>query len=331
MPVWTPTDWLQDTEQVGRFAERLRADRMTRRQFLALLSALGTAAAAACGTTPTATVAPATSPSSAPSTGASVAAAATPTTAAATTAVAPSPSARAGTAAPLTLSDWPAKIAVPTDQGGNQTFISSVPDDPSSFDYNKDLYAAGSPAIWQGLLRYDPDFQFCAADAESFEVKNGGALYIFKISTKAHFNNGDLVTAQTYIDSWSRHLDPATAASYAGFLLDIKNAESFNSGKGAKATDLGLRAIDAQTLEVILERPAGYFPILAAYTAVPAHFPSIQKFGDKWTEPGVTGAPIISNGPWVLTKREWGKQFTPERDEKHTACWEFPGTASYSA
>ncbi len=186
------------------------------------------------------------------------------------------------------------------------------------FDHNKDLYAAGSAAIWQGLLRYDPDFQLCAADAESYEVRNGGALYIFKISPKAHFNNGDPVTAQTYIDSWARQIDPATVAAYAGFLLDIKNAESFNSGKGAKAADLGLRAIDAQTLEVTLERPAGYFPILAAYTAaVPSHAPSIQKFGDKWTEPGITGAPIISNGPWILTKWERGKQFTLERYDKY--------------
>ena len=67
-----------------------------------------------------------------------------------------------------------------------------------------------------------------------------------------------------------------------------------------------------------LERPAGYFPILAAYTAaVPSHKPSIEKFGDKWTEPSVTGAPIVSNGIFVLTKWERGKRFTLERNDKY--------------
>ncbi len=133
--------------------------------------------------------------------------------------------------------------------------------------------------------------------------------YIYKLNPAAVFSNGDPITAQTYIDSWSRQIDPATAASYAGFLLDIKNAESFNTKKGATAKDLGLKAIDATTLEVTLERPAGYFPILSAYVAaVPSHKPSVDKFGDKWTEPSVTGAPIVTNGMFTLTKWERGKR-----------------------
>jgi ABC-type oligopeptide transport system substrate-binding subunit len=167
---------------------------------------------------------------------------------------------------------------------------------PSSFDYNKDLYAAASAIIWQGLLRFDPTLRSARRTPRATR-RQAGAQYTFKLNPKAVFSNGDPITAQTYIDSWTRQLDPATAAAYAGFLLDIKNAESFNTNKGAKAADLGLRAVDPQTLEVTLERPAGYFPILVAYlAAVPSHKPSVDKFGEKWTEPSVTGAPIVSNG-----------------------------------
>ena len=339
-----PTDWLNDPEQVKRFEQRMRAGRMPRRQFLAMMGALGGAAAlAACGATdptpttaPVASVAPSaaasarpsTAASAAPSTAASAAPSAAASAAPSTGAVATRPSGTAasgtpaaGGAAPSTaLSTWPANIAAPTDLAADQTFNTFVSNDPSSFDYNKDLYAAGSTSIWQGLLRYDPDFKLCAADADSYSVAQAGAQYTFKLNPKAVFSNGDPITAQTYIDSWTRQLDPDTAAAYAGFLTDIKNAESFNTKKGAKASDLGLKAVDPQTLEVTLERPAGYFPILAAYVAAyPSHKPSVEKFGDKWTEPSVTGAPIVSNGPFVLTKWERGKSFTLVQNDKYAA------------
>ena len=337
----TPTDWLNDPEQVKRFEERMRAARMPRRAFLGMMGALGGAAAlAACGASETPTSAPAASvaPSSAapsaaasarPSTAASAAPSAAPSagavatrtgTAAAGGAVATrvGTAAAGGAASGTTLSTWPANIPAPTDLATDQTFNGYVDNDPSSFDFNKDLYAAGSATIWQGLLRFDPDFKICAGDAESFTVGQAGAQYTFKLNPKAVFSNGDPITAQTYIDSWTRQLDPATAAAYAGFLLDIKNAESFNTNKGAKPADLGLRAVDPQTLEVTLERPAGYFPILVAYlAAVPSHKPSVDKFGEKWTEPSVTGAPIVSNGIFVLTKWERGKGYTLVQNERY--------------
>ncbi len=42
-----PTDWLNDPEQVKLFEQRMRAGRMPRRQFMALMGTLGAAAAAA--------------------------------------------------------------------------------------------------------------------------------------------------------------------------------------------------------------------------------------------------------------------------------------------
>ncbi|HEY8599848.1 MAG TPA: peptide ABC transporter substrate-binding protein, partial [Thermomicrobiales bacterium] len=331
----TPTDWLNDPEQVKRFEERMKAARMPRRAFLGMMGALGGAAAlAACGASSTPTSAPAAStapaasasarPSTAASTAPSTAASAAPSAAASAAPSTAAVATRTGTAAAggsaggTALSTWPANIPAPTDLATDQTFNSYVDNDPSSFDFNKDLYAAGSVTIWQGLLRFDPDFKLCAGDAESYTVGQAGAQYTFKLNPKAVFSNGDPITAQTYIDAWTRQLDPATAAAYAGFLLDIKNAESFNSSKGATAKDLGLRAVDPQTLEVTLERPAGYFPILVAYTAaVPSHKPSIDKFGDKWTEPSVTGAPIVSNGIFVLTKWDRGKGYTLVQNEKY--------------
>ncbi|MFN8511623.1 MAG: peptide ABC transporter substrate-binding protein [Thermomicrobiales bacterium] len=213
-------------------------------------------------------------------------------------------------------------IATPADMAADQVFNRIVNNDPSDFDINKNLYGGGFSNIYEQLLRYDPDFKLCAGDAVSYTVGDNGAKYTFKMNPAAVWSNGDKIDASTYIYSWARQLDPATAAAYAGFLTDIKNGEKFNTkAAGITAADLGLKAIDATTLEVTLERPAGYFPILAAYkAAVPAHKPSVDKFGDKWTEPSVTGAPVVSNGIFVLTKWERGKSFTCERNEKYAVA-----------
>ena len=66
-----------------------------------------------------------------------------------------------------------------------------------------------------------------------------------------------------------------------------------------------MRAKDDWTLEVTLEGPRGYFPVLAAYlAALPAHRASVEKFGDKWTEAGN----IVCNGPFTLEAWEHNKQ-----------------------
>lgn len=348
MRVPTPTDWLNDPDQVKRFEQRMRAARVPRRQFVAIMSALGGAAAlAACGgATATNTTAPASArpstaaASAAPSTAAGASAAAStapasaaagsarpstaatsagPSTAAASAAAGSGTPAASGGSSMVALKTWPAAGAAPADLATDQTFYRLVNNDPSDMDINKNLYGGGFASIYSPLLRYDPDFGLVAGDAVSVEVKQGGAQYVFKLNPAAVWNNGEKITAETYIYSWTRQLDPATAAAYAGFLTDIKNAEKFNTkAAGVTAADLGLKAIDPQTLEVTLERPAGYFPILAAYSAaVPAHKGSVDKFGDKWTEPSVTGAPIVTNGIFTLTKWERGKSFTVERNETY--------------
>src|SRR5882724_11043201 len=105
------------------------------------------------------------------------------------------------------------------------------------------------------------------------------------------------VSARDFEYSWKRQLNPESKAPYAAFLYDIKNGEAFNKKQITDASQVGVRAKDDWTLEVTLERPRGYFPVLAAYLAAhPGYQRAIEKFGVKWTEPGN----IVCNGPFVL-------------------------------
>jgi oligopeptide transport system substrate-binding protein len=176
--------------------------------------------------------------------------------------------------------------------------------DPSSHDFNKDLYCAGVPALWAGLMKCTANFEPVLYVASKVTSNAEGSVWTFAIRRDSKWSDGGPCTARDFEYSWKRQLDPATAAPYSSFLYDIKNAEAFNKKQVTDPGQVGIRAKDDWTLEVTLEGPRGYFPVLAAYlAAVPGHKASIEKFGDKWTE----AANIVCNGPFVLESWEHNK------------------------
>jgi oligopeptide transport system substrate-binding protein len=195
--------------------------------------------------------------------------------------------------------------------GGGGFAFSQV--DPSSHDFNKDLYCNGVPSLWAGLMKFTADFQAVPYVASKVASNADGSVWTFTIRKDARWSDNGPCTARDFEYSWRRQLDPATKAPYAAFLYDIKNAEAFNKGQLTDAAQVGVRAKDDWTLEVTLEGPRGYFPVLTAYlAALPAHKASVEKHGDKWTEPGN----IVSNGPFVLETWDHGKQMVLKKNPR---------------
>ncbi|MBI2159892.1 MAG: peptide ABC transporter substrate-binding protein [Candidatus Rokubacteria bacterium] len=176
--------------------------------------------------------------------------------------------------------------------------------DPSSHDFNKDLYCGGTPQLWAGLMKFNVNFEAIPYVAEKVAANKDGSVWTFTIRKDSKWSDGGPCTARDFEYSWKRQLDPASAAPYASFLYDIKNGEAFNKKQVTDPGQVGVRAKDDWTLEVTLEGPRGYFPVLAAYlAALPGHRASIEKHGDKWTE----AANIVSNGPFALDAWEHNK------------------------
>src|SRR5262247_2091026 len=176
--------------------------------------------------------------------------------------------------------------------------------DPASHDFNKDLYCSGVPALFAGLMVFTADFVAVPWMASKVEGNKDGSVWTFTIRKDSRWSDNAPVSARDFEYSWKRQLDPASAAPYASFLYDIKNGEAFNKKKITDPKEVGVRAKDDWTLEVTLEGPRGYFPVLAAYlAALPGHKASIEKYGDKWTEAGN----IVCNGPFVLESWEHNK------------------------
>lgn len=105
------------------------------------------------------------------------------------------------------------------------------------------------------------------------------------------------VTADDFVFSWQRAVNPETAAEYAFLFFDIKNAKKINS-KELSVDQLGIKAIDKNTLEVQLENPVPYFVSL---TAFPTFLPINQKyFEEQGKQYGLETNHIIFNGAFQL-------------------------------
>jgi oligopeptide transport system substrate-binding protein len=158
--------------------------------------------------------------------------------------------------------------------------------------------------------------------AEKWDISKDGLTYTFTIrqgipwvrwdgkqvvQVKDDAGNVLNVTAKDFEYAMKRTLDPQTASQYAYvFTSIIKGAAEFNSSKETgdalnKLRDaVGVKATDDSTLVFTLKEPAGYaLSILTLTNGAAQPQLAIEKYGDKWTEPGN----MMSYGPYVIS--EW--------------------------
>jgi oligopeptide transport system substrate-binding protein len=139
--------------------------------------------------------------------------------------------------------------------------------------------------------------------AERWDISDDGLVYTFHLRTEAKWSNGDPVTAADFVFSMERILSPEMASEYAYMLAPIKGAEDYTAGKSKTFSDVGVKALDAHTLQLTLTRPTPYLLALAAHQSwFPVSRATILKFGTAhqrgtaWTRP----ENIVTNGPFTL-------------------------------
>lgn len=167
--------------------------------------------------------------------------------------------------------------------------------------------------MFEGLTVYDPHGKVIPGVAESWKLSDDGTVYTFKLRDAANWSDGTPVTADDFVFAFKRMEDPKEAAEYASILYPIKNAEAINGGK-APVDTLGIKAVDAKTLEVTLERPTPYFiELLAHYAALPVPPAVVKKFGAEWVKPGN----MVCNGAYCLTENIPNDHITSVKNAKY--------------
>lgn len=161
-------------------------------------------------------------------------------------------------------------------------------------------------ALFEGLTTLHPEtMRVEAGVAKEWTLSEDRLRYTFKIDPEARWSNGDSVTAEDFIFSYERILNPALGAPYAYMLYPMAGAEDYNKGISKDFKTVGLHAPNSATLVIDLEAPTPYFlNMLSHNTWWPVHPPTILKHGkstdriSKWTKP----KNFVGNGPFTLKR-----------------------------
>ena len=136
--------------------------------------------------------------------------------------------------------------------------------------------------------------------AESWEVSEDGLTYTFHLNPDAKWSDGEQITAQDFVYSWQRLMDPDTAAPYAFIGEYLKNGLAVEKGE-MDPSQLGVVAQDDTTLVVTLERPTAYFLSMIGAQAqfAPLRQDIVEQYGSDFAADYEKN---VYSGPYVLTK-----------------------------
>jgi oligopeptide transport system substrate-binding protein len=160
-----------------------------------------------------------------------------------------------------------------------------------------------------GLMTHGEDGKPVYGMANSYETDPSGLVWTFHLGDYV-WSDGEPVVANDFVYALRRIQKPEIASQYASLLYVIKNAAKVNTGE-VSPEELGVRAIDAKTLELTLEYPAPYLPgLLTHYTTYPVPQHVVEQYGDAWIQPGN----IVTNGPYKLVYWRTGDQLVSEKN-----------------
>jgi oligopeptide transport system substrate-binding protein len=195
--------------------------------------------------------------------------------------------------------------------------------DPESVDPHKARSVQAGVVlrdIGEGLLGYSPTGELVAGAAKEWSISDDGLVYTFRLREDARWSNGDPLTAQHFVFSFRRLVDPATAAFYSSMIAAVVNAPAIVAGE-KPPSDLGVEAIDDHTFVVTLARPTPYLlSLLTSPSTFPVHPGSIAEHGDAFTRDGN----LLSNGAYKLDSWEPGSVLALSRNEHY---WDNAATA----
>ncbi|MGG4607619.1 peptide ABC transporter substrate-binding protein [Providencia sp. Me31A] len=203
----------------------------------------------------------------------------------------------------LTTSAICADIPVGTILAENQEVTRHLKDEPASLDPAKSVGLTEAQVmrdLFEGLVNQDNHGKAIPGVALNWSTLDN-RVWLFKLRSDARWSNGEPVTAQDFVYSWQRLVSPNTTSPFAWFaaLAGINNAQDIIDGK-LPVEQLGVEAMDAHTLKIILNKPVPYFPSLTAnFSLFPVHRGTVERFGANWIKEGN----LVGNGAFILSDR----------------------------
>jgi ABC-type oligopeptide transport system substrate-binding subunit len=135
----------------------------------------------------------------------------------------------------------------------------------------------------------------------------------------ARWSDGTVITAEDFVYSWRRVVDPKTATpQYAYFLYYVQNGQEINEGK-LSPDRLGVRALDEFTFQIDLRAPTTYLAqltcrsILAPVPRRAIEAARLRSAEASWTEP----AHIITSGAFTLREHRPNERIVVTKNARY--------------
>jgi oligopeptide transport system substrate-binding protein len=169
--------------------------------------------------------------------------------------------------------------------------------------------------LFEGLITYDKANNIIPGMAESWTISSDGKTYTFKLRQGLKWSDGSALTANDFVYSYFRALDPKTTCQNVVMLTDyIKGAAEYYAGSGNRG-DVGITAPDANTLVITLKEPTPfYISILGMWVYSPVKQSVVEQNPDRWT---LSAATYISNGPFKVSDIKLGESVTVVKNENY--------------
>ena len=176
-------------------------------------------------------------------------------------------------------------------------------------------------AVQEGLFRTFTDENGVDvtenAGCESYDVSDDGLTYTFHLREGMKWSDDQPVTAQNYVDSWLRLVNPDLAFSYAFLAYGIVGAEDYCEN-GGKLEDVAVELVDDLTFKATLIAPDPAFikkvGMVCFYPVRKDLIDAAEAAGGNWTNDYTLH---VFNGPFYISDRVLENNMTLKKNEKY--------------
>jgi peptide/nickel transport system substrate-binding protein/oligopeptide transport system substrate-binding protein len=195
---------------------------------------------------------------------------------------------------------WPPDAAPPSQQT-----LTIAGQEVPNFDEEQsaNVNNPGAFAVQEALTRPDNNFHPLPAGATSWSVDKSGLVWTIHLRKGMVWSDGTPITAHDWVYSFRRMARPDY--DFAWFFSILKNMNEIVAGK-APASSLGVKALDAYTLQVATQTPAPFLPVLLTSVTLSSE-KMFKRYGSAWATKPQT---MLFSGPYMVQSWQHGVQYT---------------------
>ncbi|MBF7093793.1 peptide ABC transporter substrate-binding protein [Streptococcus sp. HF-1907] len=177
-----------------------------------------------------------------------------------------------------------------------------TPTEIITLDISKNTDAYSNIAIGNSgsnLLRINKDGVPKPDLAKSVDVSSDGLTYTATLRDNLKWSDGSKLTAEDFVYSWQRIVDPATASEYAYLATEshLLNADKINSGDIKDLSQLGVKA-NGNKITFTLTSPSPQFKYFLAFSNfMPQKKAYVEKTGKNY---GTASKYQLYSGPYTI-------------------------------